>query len=75
VSEEDRAEALRKLIIDSFTAMLFLGIRMNMGKYLARILSPLTVVKLGFLADFVCGAFVILLSAANVIQIPLSVYF
>lgn len=67
VSTDERASALKKLILDSFIAMLFLGIRMNMGKYLSRILSPLTVVKLSFLADFCCGAFVILLSAAKVI--------
>lgn len=75
VESETKAKAMRILLIDAFSAMLMFGIRIVMGKYLTRILSPLQVIKLGFTADFCCGAFVIILSSFKVIKIPISTYF
>ena len=75
VENESKARAMRLLLIDSFAAMLMFGVRIVMGKYLTRILSPITVIKLGFIADFSCGAFILILSAIGAISIPFGSFF
>ena len=55
--------ALRMMIIDGFMAMVMLGTRINCTKYCTRIISAFGFVKLNFLGDCLCAAFVILLSA------------
>ena len=55
--------------------MLMLAARMNIAKYCTRILSSLSVVKLNFLADFICAALVVLLAALEIINIPLPLFY
>lgn len=63
------------MIIDAFIAMLMLGTRINIAKYCSRIISAMSFVKLNFLADAICAAFVLLLSALSVINLPIELYF
>lgn len=62
------------MVIDAIISMFMLGARINMAKYCARILSPLTFLKLNLIADFTCAAIVIVLSAIGMIRVPLYLY-
>lgn len=62
------------MIIDAFISMALLGVRINMGKYCTNILSSLSYLKVQLIADFACAAFVMLLSALDIIRVPLSAY-
>jgi len=67
-------KAMRTMVTDAFLSMLMLGIRINMAKYCARILSPLTFLKLNLISDFACAVFVIVMSAIGAIGVPLYLY-
>ena len=63
------------MIIDAFVAMFMLGTRINAAKYCSRIISAFSFTKLNFLGDALCAAFVMLLSAIGVVNVPLHMYF
>ena len=63
------------MVKDAFIAMIMLGTRINAAKYCSRIISPLSFVKLNFVGDVFCALFILLLSALEIIPVPLNLYF
>ena len=73
-SSEDGSKAMRMMIVDAFASMIMLSIRISLAKYCTRVLSTMTYLKLYLLMDSLCAVFVTILSALNVIELPLYLY-
>ena len=65
---------MRMMIKDSIIAMLMLGTRICMAKYCSKIISPWTFIKLNLYIEFLCAAFIMILSLMQVVAIPFSTY-
>ena len=74
LNQEGNSKAMRIMIIDAFVSMVFLGARINMAKYCTRIVSSLTYLKLQLCSDFCCAMFILMLSAIQVINVPIELY-
>ena len=73
VAEKEHT-ALRNMVIDAFIAMFMLGTKINCAKYCTKIISSLSFFKYNMVMDFLCGVFIIIMSAVSIIEIPLSLY-
>ena len=62
------------MIIEAIIALILLGIRCNMAKYCAKIISAYALVKLNFYSIGVCGLLVLLLSATGMIKTDISLF-